>query len=424
MPKIAKALTAIEIPRLRHGVNVAGEAKPKLHPVGTVPGLGLLVKPPHGDGSPAARSWVLRTTIGNRRTDIGLGSFPEITLAKAHEAARLTRERIAHGEDPVKHRRARRTATVNTFERCAAQYIELHRASWKNAKHAAQWTATLATYAAPLLGDKTIGAITTADVVEVLRPIWTTKTETATRVRNRIELVLDWATAQGMREGLNPARWRGCLDAVLPRASKVSKREHHAALPYGDVPSFMRTLRTLPTGAARALEFTILTAARSGEVRLAQWSDIDLTRAVWTVPAERMKAGREHRVALSPEAVALLQALPRIEGAALVFPSPQRARKATGEAATFPPLSDMTLTAIMRRLKVDAVPHGFRSSFRDWVAEATAHPPEVAEMALAHVVGDKTEAAYRRGDLFEKRRLLMADWAAFLAQRTAPTAGT
>lgn len=418
MPKIARPLTAIEIGRLKPSAGKSGTPVPKLHMVGTVPGLGLLVKP-DGAGGAGARSWVLRTVVGGRRADIGLGPYPAITLAKAHEQARETRARIAQGHDPVKHRKQNRAAAVHTFGACASQYIELHRAKWKNAKHAAQWSATLDTYAVPIIGDKHIGAVTTPDVVDILRPIWSSKTETASRLRNRIELVLNWATAQGLREGPNPARWRGCLDMVFPRPSKVAKPKHHAAMPFADVPAFVVALRKVNTTAARALEFAILTAARSGEVRLATWDEIDLTRALWTIPAERMKAKREHRVPLAPAAVALLTALPRIEGTALVFPSPQRARKSTtpeGTAPEQPPLSDMTLTAILRRLKIAAVPHGFRSSFRDWAAETTTHQPEVVEMALAHAVGDKTEAAYRRGDLFEKRRQLVTDWADYLAK--------
>lgn len=423
MPKIARPLSAIEIGRLKPCTGKDGVPASKLHMVGTVPGLGLLVKPDTAGGI-GARSWVLRTVVSGRRTDIGLGPYPAITLAKAHEKARETRESIAKGLDPVKHRKQSRAAAAHTFRACATQYIDLHRTGWKNAKHAAQWTATLDTYAMPIIGGKHVSAVTTADVVDILRPIWREKTETASRLRNRVELVLDWATAQGLREGPNPACWRGCLNAVFPRPSKVAKPKHHAAMPFADVPAFVAALRKVDTTAARALELAILTAARSGEVRLARWSEIDLERAIWTVPGERMKAGREHRVPLAPSAVALLSALPRIEGTDLVFPSPQRMRKrattAGDPAPEQPPLSDMTLSAILRRMKIDAVPHGFRSSFRDWAAETTAHPPEVVEMALAHAVGDKTEAAYRRGDLFEKRRKLMTDWADFLA---APHAG-
>ena len=246
-------------------------------------------------------------------------------------------------------------------------------------------------------------------VLAVLEPIWTTTNETAVRLRGRIELVLDWATARGLRDGLNPARWRGHLDKLLPKPSKVNNREHHAALPVGAVGAFMVRLRAAEGMGARALEFAILTAARSGEVRGATWAEIDRDAKVWTLPAARMKAGKEHRVPLTAEALALLDALPKVAGTELVFPAPR------GGA-----LSDMTLLAVLRRLDVPAVPHGFRSTFRDWAAERSNYPRDVAEMALAHAIGDKVEAAYRRGDLFEKRRLMMADWAAFLAHGEKP----
>ena len=239
-------------------------------------------------------------------------------------------------------------------------------------------------------------------VVKILEPIWNTKTETATRLRGRIESVLDWATVRGFRHGENPARWKGHLDKILPKPSKVTKVEHHVALPVDDIGAFMAELRKREGVAARALEFAILTAARSGEVRGATWSEIDLDSGVWIIPGERMKAGREHRVPLSEGAIKLLQALPRFGHTDLVFVAPRGGM-----------LSDMTMTAVMRRMEVDAVPHGFRSTFRDWAAERTAYPRDVAEMALAHTIGDKVEAAYRRGDLFEKRCRMMADWAAF-----------
>jgi integrase len=239
-------------------------------------------------------------------------------------------------------------------------------------------------------------------VLKVLEPIWTTKTETATRVRSRIESVLNWATVRQYRTGANPARWRGHLDNQLSRPSKVAKVAHHKALPIDAVPGFLAALRAHDGTGARALEFAVLTAARSGEVRGATWPEIDLDNAIWTVPAERMKASKEHRVPLSSAAVDLLKALPRIEDCELLFPSTKKK-----------PLSDMTLTAVMRRMKVDAVPHGFRSSFKDWATERTGYPREAVEMALAHAIGDKVEAAYRRGDLFDKRRRLMGDWAKF-----------
>lgn len=378
---------------------------PGLHFVGGVAGLGLQVLPTGG------RSWVLRATIGGRRRDMGLGGYPDVTLADARTAARRAREQIRSGLDPIAEARAAasalraRQAQDVTFEKAARAYIAAHEAGWRNDKHAQQWRNTLETYAYPVLGSLLVRHVELAHVLSVLEPICSTKTETATRLRGRIEQVLDWATARGHREGLNPARWRGHLDKLLPRPSKIARVEHRAALPVDEVGEFMARLRKAEGTGARSLEFAILTAARSGEVRGATWSEIDLSGAVWTIPGQRMKAGKEHRVPLSPAAVALLEALPREEGVELVFPAPRGGQ-----------LSDMTLTAVLRRMKVEAVPHGFRSTFRDWAAERTNYPRDAAEMALAHTIGDKVEAAYRRGDLFEKRRRMMTDWAGFLAK--------
>jgi integrase len=298
-----------------------------------------------------------------------------------------------------------------TFEQCASKYIAVKSAEWSNAKHAAQWAATLATYAYPVIGPIMVRDVELPQVKAVLDPIWTTKTETATRVRGRIEAVLDWATVNGYRSGLNPARWRGHLDKVLAAPAKIAKIEHHAAVPVPEVGAFMRALRAQEGMGARALEFAILTAARSGEVRGATWGEIDLDAAVWVVPGERMKAGKEHRVPLSDAAVAVLREVPRMAGTDVVFSSTKGAA-----------LSDMTLSAVMRRMGVACVPHGFRSTFRDWCSERTSYPRDVAEMALAHAIGDKVEAAYRRGDLFEKRRRMMDEWATFCA-RVEPAKG-
>lgn len=389
MPKLAKELTAIEVRRL---------LTPGLHAVGTVAGLRLLVK------VTGARSWVLRTMIGTRRAELGLGGYPTVTLAMAFDRARAALDQIRAGTDPAAERRSKRSTVEWTFKKTALAYIAAHRAGWKNAKHGDQWENTLATYAFPVFGDKHVRDVTKGDVLAVIEPIWATKNETATRVRNRIELVLAYAVQRELRpEGLNPARWRGNLDATLPKASKVARVEHHAALPIDDMHAFMQRLRKAEGMGAKALQFAILTAARSGEVRGARWSEIDLQAGVWNIPTERMKSGRAHRVPLSDKALELLEALPRIEGIDLVF---------FGQGAK--PLSDMTLTAALRRMKVPVTAHGFRSTFRDWAAERTATPAEVAEMALAHAVGDATEAAYRRGDLFEKRRELMALWAKFI----------
>lgn len=377
---------------------------PGLHFVGGVAGLALQVN------ASGARSWVLRVQVGDRRRDMGLGGFPDVTLAGARDAARAARAKVKDGIDPIANARAARSAlkadqaAAKTFKFCALAYIDAHEAGWRNAKHAQQWRNTLETYAYPVIGNLLARDIGLPQVLAVLEPIWKTKTETAARLRGRIESVLDWATTRGYRSGLNPARWKGHLDTVLPAAGAVANAGHHSALPVAEVGAFIENLRAQAGMGARALEFTILTAARSGEVRGARWSEIDLDAAVWTVPGERMKAGKEHRVPLSDAALAVLKALPVIDREAPVFASPRGGM-----------LSDMSLTAVLRRMKVDAVPHGFRSSFRDWCAERTNYPREVAEMALAHAIGDKVEAAYRRGDLFDKRRRLMADWASFCA---------
>ena len=342
---------------------------------------------------------------------MGLGSFPSVPLAEAREKARAHRSKIELGADPISVRRAAQSAAAaernsqQPFSTVAAQYIAQHAKTWKNAKHEAQWASTLHTYAEPIIGSLLVRDVTSAHVIKVLEPIWTSKTETATRVRSRIELVLDFAAARGLREGPNPARWRGNLDAALPKPSKLAKVRHHAAVAVDDMALFMVRLRDQAGMGARALEFAILTAARSGEVRGAAWSELDLTDALWTVPAERMKSGREHRVPLSRAAVKLLRSLPMGEPDGSVFPGLRG------------PLSDMSLTAVLRRMSVDATAHGFRSTFRDWCSERTNHASEVAEMALAHTVGDKVEAAYRRGDLFDKRVLLMSDLAKFLETR-------
>lgn len=373
-----------------------------LHFVGGVPGLALQVL------STGGRTWILRVTIGGRRRDMGLGGYPEVSLAEAREAARRARMLIREGEDPIEKARAAKNALkadaakAMTFKAAADAFISSQEAGWKNAKHRAQWDSSLERYAYPTIGKLSVADIDTPHVLKVIDPIWTTRTETASRVRGRIEQVLDWAATRNLRQGPNPARWRGHLDKVLPKRSKVARPEHHRALPYAQVADFMARLKLVEGVGARALRFAILTASRSGEVRGARWSEIDLGTGTWTVSAERMKAGREHRVALSSAALDLLNALPRIGSSDLVFPAPRGGM-----------LSDMTLSAVLRRMKVEAVPHGFRSTFRDWAAECTSHGSDVAEMALAHAVGNKVEAAYRRGDLFEKRRKLADDWAVF-----------
>jgi integrase len=382
--------------------------EPGMHFVGGVSGLALQVLPTGG------RTWILRAVIGGKRRDMGLGGFPDVTLAGARQAARVARNKVREGVDPIEDARAARSrlkaerAAALTFKQCAEKYISGHRASWKNEKHADQWASTLQTYAYPFMGELLVRDVAVAHVLAALEPIWHSKTETASRVQGRIAAVLDWATARSYRSGENPARWKGHLDKLLPAPSKVAKVEHHIALPISDLGAFMVELRKQNGNGAKALEFAILTATRSGEVRGATWDEIDMKGAVWVIPAERMKAEREHRVPLSDAALALLKAQPRVEGNELIFPSPRGSE-----------LSDMTMTKVLRDMKVPAVPHGFRSTFRDWAAERTNYPRDVAEMALAHAVANKTEAAYRRGDLFEKRRRMMADWAAFCARKEA-----
>ena len=400
MAKAVKALKAREVSRL---------TTPGQHPVGTVTGLRLSIKP---SGS---RSWILRTMVGTKRKDIGLGGYPEITLAAALERARQAKDGIRNGIDPVAVRRAKNAAIDWTFKACALAYIEAFRPSWKNAKHGQQWENTLATYVYPHFGNKHVKDVDTEDVTKAIRPLWSTKNETMVRVRNRIELVLSWAAAQGYRpKGFNPAQWRGHLDQVLPKPSKVNKRTSFEAMPIDAMYAFMRRLADVQGTSARCLEFTILTACRSGESRGALWSEIDMDSATWSIPGARMKSGRPHRIPLSSAVIALLAALPRFKDRQgndidLVFPGQ------SGDK----PLSDMSLTACMRRLNLTAVPHGFRSTFTDWVAERTSYPSEVREMALAHAIGNDTEAAYRRGDLFDKRRRLMEEWATFTSTALA-----
>ena len=374
-----------------------------------------------------SRSWVLRYQVAGKRRDLGLGSYPSVTLADAREAARAARAKLAQGIDPIEDRRrarARLVAEIHTsmtFGEAAKRYIASHEKGWKNAKHAQQWQRSLDMYATPVLGKMPVRDISLAMVLKVLEPIWSSKTETATRLRGRIESIIDWAIARGYRTDSNPARWKGLLDKLLPAPGKVTKTTHFQALPYAQLPVFMEQLVGQEGMGAKALLFLILTAARSGEVRGATWEEIDLAARVWTIPAERMKASKAHRVPLSDAAIALLQemkalalAAGRTTGKAYVFPSPNSRDPELGSQ-----LSDMTLTAVLRRLKLEAVPHGFRSTFRDWCAEQTDYPNEVAEMALAHAVGNKVEAAYRRGDLLAKRQQLMQDWADYAHGRRA-----
>lgn len=355
-------------------------------------GLFLYVKP---SGS---RSWVLRYQVQGRRHDLGLGAYPDVTLAMARERAIEARRLIAEGEDPIAKRSQ---VKPKTFKEAALELIESKRVGWKNAKHAAQWTSTLEAYAFPNLGRMQMTNIATADVIGALKPIWSDKPETANRVRQRIEAVLDYGSALGLRTGDNPARWKGHLDHLLPKPTKVRAVKHHPALPHAEIADFMGDLSKRTGVGARALGFTILTAARSGETRKMVWGEVDLENRIWIIPAERMKAGKEHRVPLTLEAIALVG--PRRDDSALVFESEAKAGR---------PISDMSMTAVLRRMGRDGITvHGFRSTFRDWAGETTCFPREVIEAALAHGIKDKAEAAYARSDLFDKRRDLMVAWA-------------
>lgn len=392
MARKAKELGALEVGRLD---------SPGLHFVGGVAGLALQVT---GTG---ARSWILRVMVGGKRRDMGLGGYPDVLLAGAKEAAREARKQIKSGIDPIEDAKAKRSAlaaavaSAMTFSEAASAYIAAKEHEWKNAKHGAQWRSTLETYAYPVIGNIFVRDIEHEHIVKVLGPIWTSKTETASRLRGRIESVLGWATVSGYRKGDNPARWRGHLDKVLAQPSKVHTVEHHAALDWREVGAFMVALREQEGMVAKMMEFAILTAARSGEVRGATWSEIDMDDATWTIPASRMKAKKEHRVPLSAAALKLLKSLPR--DSEIVFPSP------TGKQ-----FSDASMNALLGRMgRADLTGHGFRSSFRDWAGETTDYPREVIEHALAHQLKDKAEASYARGTMFEKRRLLMQEWGKF-----------
>jgi integrase len=359
--------------------------------------------------SRTSASWILRYEHHGHERMLGLGPLRLVGLKEARLRAREAQRQLKlDGIDPVLHRREKKAeralaaAKAMSFEDAAKGFHAQHEAKWKNAKHSAQFLSTLRAYVFPTLGQLPVGAIDTGLVLQVLEPIWKTKTETASRVRGRIESVLDWATVRGYRSGDNPARWKGHLAEVLPARSQIAKVAHHPALPYAELPGFMRILRQRPGSAARALEFCILTAARTGEVIGAKWNEIDLKAATWTIPAGRMKGSREHRVPLSPRAITLLRALPREDGNEFVF---------LGSSAG---ISDMAMTAVLRRMeRGDITVHGFRSTFSDWAHEQTPFPKVVIDMALAHVIGDKVEAAYRRGDLFAKRRQLMQAWAKY-----------
>lgn len=361
-------------------------------------------------GPTGGKSWLFRFMLKGKARAMGLGPLHTVSLAEARQAALECRKALLNGKDPIEERKSRlaasETNTQPTFEWCADAYIKAHAPGWRNKKHAEQWRATLKTYAQPTFGERPVDEIDLSLVMLALEPIWTKKTETASRVRGRVEAILDWAAVRGFRSGENPARWRGHLDALLPARTRVKKVEHHAALPYAELPAFIGALRARAANAARALEFLILTAARTGEIIRADWSEVDLEKQVWTIPPERMKAGREHRVPLSKRAIGILSALPKPR-TGIVFKAEQ------SQSA----LSNAALLALLKRMeRPDLTAHGFRSTFRDWVAEKTTYPNEMAEMALAHTVSDRVEAAYRRGDMFERRKKMMEDWADFCSK--------
>lgn len=411
MPRTAKELAAIEVKRL---------AKPGHHAVGGIPGLALQITPT------GAKSWILRTKVGGRRRDIGLGGYPAVTLAAAREQARSLRQLIAEGQDPILTRkanksalRARQEAQV-TFKEVASNFIAAKRPQWSNSKHAQQWENTLEAYAYPVLGSLHVQDIETANVLQALEPIWHQKPETAKRVQNRVEQILNAAKSKGYRTGDNPARWQGHLDHLLSKRSSSQSPQHQPALAVEDAPAFYEALLQRPGLGARALELQLLTATRSGEVRGARWSEFDFSSRAWIIPKERMKRRVEHCIPLSERAIELLYSQPRVEGTDLVFPGNQNRM-----------LSDATLAAVIKRMNepearwVDprsgrhVVPHGLRSTFRDWVSERTSFGRELAEKALAHR-NDPTEAAYARSTLLSQRRPMMEAWEHYLKPATPP----
>lgn len=394
--KVSNALTPLAVKNARPGRHADGG------------GLHLLVK------ESGARSWVYRFMLNGKARDIGLGPAGKggVSLAEARDARDALRLKVKAGIDPLEERKLREEEALAatqatkvagvTFKAVAEAYIATNEASWRNDKHRQQWKNTLKTYVYPVIGDLPVGEIETAHVLQILEPIWQAKPETASRVRGRIETVLDAAKARGYRKGENPALWRGHIAQILPARSRL-KRGHHKALSYEAMPPFMHQLRAREALAASALEFTILTAARTSEVLGAKWEEVDLEKAIWTVPGGRMKAGRDHRVPLSPRALEILKEAKPLGGEHL-FPARKGGR-----------LSAMSMAMLLRRMGINVTVHGFRSAFRDWAAECTSYAHEVAEMALAHSIESKVERAYRRGDLFDKRRRLMDDWAAYCA---------
>jgi len=417
MPKIAKELSALEVRRLN---------KPGWYAVGGVAGLLLQIRSPAQPGSSMPRSWVLRLMSAGQRQVLGLGSYPQVSLAEAREHARKLSIESKSGVNLLARKRAQRSSLIaestknKTFKECAQAYMASHATDYTNEKHRKQWASTLEAYAFPVIGNVLVEHISMRHVLDVLLQdthhrngafgkLWHIKSETAKRLLDRIRTVLDYATVNEYRSGINPAIWKGYLDTQLPAPRGLAKTRHQPAVPYATVSEFMAKLRLNNSTSARALEFLILTGVRSGSVRAAMWSEIDLDQKIWTIPAEHTKTKREHKVPLAPQAIKLLLSLPSFAGTELVFPSINRK-----------PLSDMALSQLMRgmrargELTVEAVPHGFRSTFRDWAAEQTNYPDEIRKAASGHTLGDAVKAAYQRTDLLEKRRNLMNEWADFL----------
>jgi integrase len=408
MPKKAKELTALAVKNL---------TTPGHYSVGGVPGLALQVAPA------GTRSWVLRYKAGAKRRDMGLGAYPTISLQEARKRAAEAHKSLGEGRDPILERESARNellatqASAITFEQAAGQFIKAKRHEWTNPKHENQWTNTLEEYAFPVIGRLSVARIELSHILKILEPIWTTKTETATRVRNRIENILDWAKARGYRQGDNPAAWRGHLDKILPNPAELKRKSgrRQPALPVTDAPSFFAELRQKQGLGSLALQLQILTATRSGEVRGANWSEFDLERKIWTIPAERMKAKIEHSIPLSTSALTIIKGLAKIENCSLLFPGKENAQ-----------LSENTLNGVIKKMNqpevkwrdpkqgnAAVVPHGFRSTFRDWVSEHTTYGQELGERALAHSL-DSTEAAYSRSGMIERRRQMMEEWADYL----------